>query len=221
MHEKVQGVSCLSEKVGDRLIVEGWIEGPVAEAANLRGINRLMVDFYDDPTFVNELLEFVLELELRYAEAQIEAGADMIGIGDAAASLTGPRFFNEHIWHYEKKMVDAIHAMGAKVRLHICGDTTSILPALGRLGCDIIDLDSPVSISDARTAMGAQQVILGNINPVSVLRNGTPYSVREEITRCHADAGPRYIVGAGCEVPRDTPVENLMALRDYARTNLP
>lgn len=44
---------------GEKLI-EGWIEGPCAEAADLRGINNLMLGFFDDPQFVHDLSEFVL-----------------------------------------------------------------------------------------------------------------------------------------------------------------
>jgi uroporphyrinogen-III decarboxylase len=67
--------------------------------------------------------------------------------------------------------------------------------------------------------MGPNQVLLGNINPVKVLRDGTPDSVTAAIAECHRQAGPRYIVGAGCEVPRDTPVKNLRALQNYARAH--
>jgi uroporphyrinogen-III decarboxylase len=69
--------------------------------------------------------------------------------------------------------------------------------------------------------MGAGQVLLGNINPVSVMRNGNPETVTNAIAECHRHSGARYIVGAGCEVPRDTPPENLRALCEYARAHKP
>jgi MtaA/CmuA family methyltransferase len=220
MHDRVRATGLFREKVGGQLLVEGWIEGPCAEAADLRGINHLMIDFYDDPAFVGDLLAFVFEMEVRFAKAQVEAGADLIGIGDAAASLVGPRIYDEFIWPHEKKLVDAIHAMGAKVRLHICGNTNRMLEGMGRLGCDIVDLDSLVPLAKAREAMGPDQVLLGNINPVTTLRNGTPELVREQLAQCREEAGPRYIVGAGCEVPRDTAHANLAAMRDFARSTM-
>jgi len=78
---------------------------------------------------------------LAFARAEIAAGADLIAIGDAAASLVGPQIYVSVVWPYEKKMVDAIHAMGAPVRLHICGDTRAILEGVGLLGCELVDLD--------------------------------------------------------------------------------
>jgi MtaA/CmuA family methyltransferase len=221
MHNGIRAVALLKERVGQEKIVEGWIEGPLAEAADLRGINTVMLDFFDDPGFVRDLFGFVVELELSFAREQIRAGADVIGIGDAAASLVGPQIYQEFVWPYEKKLVEGVRQLGAKVRLHICGNTRRSLEPMGRLGCDIVDLDSLAPLSEARQQMGAAQVLLGNLNPVTVLRNGTAPLVTSAVAECHRQAGPRFVVGAGCEVPRDTPVANLEALCQYARSHKP
>jgi MtaA/CmuA family methyltransferase len=217
MHDRVRAAALFKERVGKEKLIEGWIEGPCAEAADLRGINTLMLDFYDDPVFVRDLFEFVVEMELPFARAQVEAGVDLMGVGDAAASLVGPAIYEEFVWPYEKKLVDGLHAMGTRVRLHICGNTRRILAGMGRLGCEIVDLDFMVPLAQAREKMGPAQVLLGNIDPVRVLRNGTPESVTAAIAECHHQAGPRYIVGAGCEIPRGTPAENVRALVHYAQ----
>jgi MtaA/CmuA family methyltransferase len=221
MHNGVRAVARLKERVGRDKIVEGWIEGPCAEGADLRGINALMLDFLDDPGFVRDMFEFVVELELRFARAQVEAGADLIGVGDAAASLVGPRIYAEQIWPYEKKLVDGLHALGTRVRLHICGNTRFALRGMGRLGCEVVDLDFLAPLSEGRRQMGPDQVLLGNVNPVLVLRNGTAQEVAAAVAACHQEAGPRYVVGPGCEVPRDTPHANLQALCAYAHEHTP
>jgi uroporphyrinogen-III decarboxylase len=101
--------------------------------------------------------------------------------------------------------------------LHICGNTRPILGLMGQLGCDIVDLDFLAPLAEGRAAMGAGQVLLGNIDPVRVLRNGTSEEVYTAVGECHHQAGDQFIVGAGCEVVRDTPLENVRALRRYAR----
>ncbi|MDX9974980.1 MAG: uroporphyrinogen decarboxylase family protein [FCB group bacterium] len=217
MHDRVKAAAAFREQVGGERLIEGWIEGPCAEAADLRGINTLMMDFYEDPGFVSGLFDFAVELGLRFARAQVDAGVDIIGVGDAAASLIGPELYRAHVWPYEKRLVDGLHAMGTRVRMHICGDIRPILAEMGQLGCEIVDLDWMVPVSEARAAMGPHQVLLGNIDPVAVLRNGTPEMVFEAIAECHRQAGDGYIVGAGCEVPRGTPDENMQALTRYAR----
>lgn len=221
MHNGIKAVSLFKERLGHEKLVEGWIEGPIAEAADLRGINTLMLDFYDDPDFVRDLFEFVVEMELRFARAQVDAGADLIGVGDAAASLVGPQIYEEFVWPYEKKLIDGLHAMGARARLHICGNTRFALSGMGRLGCAVVDLDSLSPLAEAREKMGPDQILLGNLNPVTVLRQGNPEIIFKALADCHQQAGSRYIVGAGCEVPRDTPHENVRALFEFAQSIRP
>jgi MtaA/CmuA family methyltransferase len=221
MHNGIKAVALLKERIGKEKVVEGWIEGPIAEGADLRGINTLMMDFYDDPSFVRDLFEFVVEMELGFAKAQVEAGADVIGIGDAAASLVGPHIYQEFVWPSEKKLIEGVHRLGAKVRLHICGNTRPHLEQMGKLSCAIVDLDYLAPIHEGRDKMGPNQILLGNVNPVTILRNGTPDEVTKAITACHQQAAARFIVGTGCEIPRDTPSENVRALCDYAHTHAP
>jgi MtaA/CmuA family methyltransferase len=217
MADRLAAIALLRHEIGDEKLVEGWVEGPCAEAANLRGINTLMLDFVDEPDFVRDLCAFCVDLALRFARAQVEAGADLIGIGDAAASLVGPAIYEEFVFPAERRLVDGIHAMGARTRLHICGRTRRLLPLLADLGVDILDLDWMVPIEEARAACGPEQVLLGNIDPVGVLRNAGPADVRDGIRRCHAAAGRRYVVAAGCEIVRDTPLRNLLEMVEYAR----
>jgi MtaA/CmuA family methyltransferase len=216
MHNRLRALALLKQRAQKQKLVEGWVEGPCAEAADLRGINSLMMDFYDDPEFVRELLEFVLDVELAFGKAQAAAGAEMIGIGDAAASLVGPKFYEQFVWPCEKRLADGLRSAGARPRLHICGNTRPILAKMGQMDCDIVDLDSLAPMAQARSEMGSKQVLLGNIDPVRVLRNGTPESVYEAVAECHRGAGERFIVGAGCEVPRDTPSGNVRAMARYA-----
>lgn len=221
MSDRVAAAALFQQRAGAGKLIEGWIEGPCAEAADLRGINTLMIDFFDDPPFVRDLFEFTLEMGIRFAAAQVEAGVDLLGVGDAAASLIGPQLYTEFVWPYEKRLVEALHAMGTRVRLHICGNICAILEPIGRLGCDIVDLDFMVPVEQARQAMGPHQILLGNIDPVRVLKMGTPQSVTAAIAECHEQAGARYIVGAGCEVPRATPAQNVEALMHFAKQTRP
>ncbi len=221
MNNRLKALALLRERVGGQLLVEGWIEGPCAEAADLRGINTLMTDFFDDPAFVTDLFEFVLAMELDFAKQQVAAGAEQIGIGDAACSLIGPRFYRDYVLPYEKRMVAGVQALGVPARLHICGDTRSILEGMAELRCDIVDLDYLSPVAMGRERMGPEQVILGNLDPVRLMRDGTPEQIHAAFAECHAAAGPRYIVGPGCEIPRGTPPENIRAMVEYARHHAP
>lgn len=215
MFDRVQAVKLFAEKVKGEYLIEGWVEGPCAESADLRGINQLMMDFMLDRDFVLELFEFVTENAIGFAKAQVEAGADLIGVGDAAASLVGPKIYEELVLPFEQRLIKSIHEMGAKVRLHICGNTNRITALMAQTGTDFVDLDSMVDIKLAREAMGEKQVIAGNIDPVKILKNGTPELVIEKLAECANAAGKNYIVGAGCEVPIGTPEANIKAMYDF------
>lgn len=215
MLDRVQAAGLFKERIGSEKVIEGWIEGPCAMAANLRGINTLMLDFYDDPKFVHDLLAFVTEVAIAFARAQRDAGVDLMGVGDAPASLIGRVLFEEVIAPWHMKLVGELKVLGLKTRSHICGNTAKILKARAGLGYDIIDIDSQVSPELARREMGPDAIILGNIPTVAVMEKGTPEDVRRAASACHRACGERYILSAGCEVPRTTPHENMYALRDY------
>jgi MtaA/CmuA family methyltransferase len=221
MSDRVAGVSLLRQRAGHDRIIEGWVEGPCAMAADLRGLNALMTDFTDDEAFVRDLFEFVVEMETAFGRAQGTVGADLIGIGDAAASLVGPRIYGEFVLPYEKKLIENLRRAGLLTRLHICGRTRRIVGGMGQTGADIIDLDYPTSLADGRRETRPDQVLLGNVDPVRVLQQGTAEQVTGAFAECHRQAGARYIVGAGCEIPRGTPNENVSAMCDYARSHSP
>jgi uroporphyrinogen-III decarboxylase len=168
-----------------------------------------MMDYYDDTEFIHALAEFTVKNALKFATAQIEAGADIIGLGDAAASLIGRELYDEFVFPHEKWLVDGIHAAGAKVRLHICGRAIQLADAIAKLGCEIVDLDTMVDLKAARAAMGDRQVLLGNVHTVNAVKNGTVDDMRRELAKCRADAGIAWIAGAGCELPRHSPAENV------------
>jgi MtaA/CmuA family methyltransferase len=217
MSNRLQAIRDLVAGTGGERLVEGWVEGPCGAASEFRGLNRLMLDFYDDPEFLRDLIDFVVDLEIEFALAQVAAGADIIGIGDPAASLIGPRLYEQFVWPGEQRMVNAVHAAGALCRLHICGNNGPLLPMAAQLGCEIVDLDSMSPVAQARQAMGPGQVLCGNLDPVRVVHDGSPGMVRDAFRQCHDAAGSRYVVGAGCEIPRGTPLANFQAMVDFAR----
>lgn len=216
MHDRVLGTELLREKVGGELPIIGWIEGPIAEAADMRGINEIMLDLIDDPQFVFDLFEFITPMEIAFAKAQIEAGADIIGLGDAAASLVGPKYYREFVFPYEKRMIDAIHEMGSRVRLHICGNINGLLDDIASLNADMIDIDFMTDLELTREKLGPDVPLLGNIDPVRCLQNGTSDSIKAALAQCHCISGERFFVGAGCEVPPGTSHENLRAMAEYS-----
>jgi MtaA/CmuA family methyltransferase len=211
MSQRVASVGKLAEAVGRTHSVLGWVEGPLAEYADLRGVENAMVDLIDSPELYLAAGEVVVDNAIRFARAQIQSGADMIGIGDAAASLVGPALYREYVLPLERRLVAAIHESGAAVKLHICGNTASIVGLMARTGADIIDLDWMVPLDKARDIVGPDVTLCGNFDPVGVLLQGTPETVAAAARDCLRRGGPRLILMPGCEVPPATPEANIRA----------
>ena len=211
MLDRLKACELFRKEVGDEIPILGWIEGPMSQMSNLKGMDQIMMDIYDQPDFVADLLEFVVEVEKSFALEQIKSGANWMGIGDAAASLISPKVYHELIMPKTKELVDFIHANGAKVKIHICGNITNHLESLVQTGADIIDLDWMVPIEKAVDLLLPNQVVCGNFDPVSILLEGTPEDVFEAAVECIQKGQGRLILSPGCEVPVNTPVENVAA----------
>jgi len=211
MTDRLEAVRLFRERGGGDAPVMGWVEGALAEAADLRGVGELLMDLIDRPAWVRDLLETTAALSVAFARAQVEAGADIVGLGDAIASQISPAAYREFALPYERRVFEAVREMGARGRLHICGNTSRILTDMAASGADIIDIDWMVDLSRASAAAADKISVCGNQDPVAVMLQGTPEKVRAAILACLAAGGPRWISAAGCEIPDGTPPENLRA----------
>jgi MtaA/CmuA family methyltransferase len=220
MNDRLLAVERFKREVGDRYPVIGWIEGPIAEAADLRGIGELLTDLMEEPEFAEDLMDLTLENGINYAKEQIRMGADFIGVGDAIASQIGPTLYEDFVLEREKKLIKAIHEMGARVKLHICGNITKLLPFIAQTGADVVDVDHMVDFRLAVDTLAPNQMANGNYDPVAILYQGTPEIVRNSVNRCLEKMGEkRAMISAGCEVPRYTPYENLHAADEALRAH--
>ena len=209
--QRVDSVARLAREMGDTHSVLGWIEGPIAEYADLRGMTEAMTDLLDQPDAFNRAAEVICRNAASFAQAQIEAGADVIGVGDAAASLVGPDIYARLVLPWEQRLIADIHQAGAAAKLHICGDISDIVADMAKTGADVIDVDWMVPLAEARDAVGPDVTLCGNFDPSAVLLKGAPEDVAAAARKCVADAGDRFILMPGCEVPPDTPEANLRA----------
>lgn len=195
--------------------VVGWVEGALAESCDLMNMQEVFMNLLDEPDIMKQMMDICMEQNLLFAEAQVKAGADIIGLGDAASSLIGHPLYEEFALPYQQKMISAIHKMGARVKLHICGNVNTVLDLIAQTGADMVDLDYMVDIEKAAEILPDTCCICGNFNPVTVMFQGSPELIRKEVGRCKKISHKnRNFIAPGCEIPRDTPIENIIALRD-------
>jgi MtaA/CmuA family methyltransferase len=223
MRERVESIGIMRAEAGPAASIVGWVEGPLALAAEMRGLSNLMMDTYEDPAFLADLFDFTSSVGMAYWKPQVESGADTIGMSDAAASMMSPQHYETFVYPAQRRVVEDIKSTRPEVivRIHMCGATDHLLSTMTRLPADVFELDFPVDLAHARSVLGPDRVILGNVSTVQEMLTGTPEEVYAAAAACHRLCGPRHIVGTGCEVSPETPPENLHALVAYARDHAP
>jgi uroporphyrinogen decarboxylase len=217
LKERIKEIREYNRLVGQTQFICGWVEGPFAAYCDVRDLSDACLDMYEHPGKLKKALNIITENAMNFITAQVEAGAHCIGIGDAVCSLISPELYQEFISPLEKVLIDHTHSLNARVKLHICGNTTAILPDMIRTGADIVDIDHLVtSMGDFLPLFSGKQVLSGNSDPVSIIRDGTRKTIEESVLQCFKVTNGRGIVSAGCEIPPDTSVENFRAYRDAA-----
>lgn len=213
MTDTVEAVRRMRQRAGNDVPVVGWIEGALAECCDLMDMQHVFINLLDEPEAMEQLIDICTQQGILFAKAQVEAGAHIMGIGDAATSLIGPALYEEFVLPYQQRMIQAIHHMGVPVKLHICGNIGPVMDLIAQTGADMVDCDFMVDMERAADILPEGTCICGNFNPVEIMLQGTPEMVKAAVGKCK-ELGRRNhnFIAPGCEVPKDTPPENMLAL---------
>jgi uroporphyrinogen decarboxylase len=215
--EIIRRLKRLSE---NKLPVFGHVSLPFEHAFGLRG-NEIYKDIIKTPDLVHRLLEYILELDLQYALLMREAGADIIwGTNPTVNSeLISLRHYETFGFRYDRRFFSVLHEKGIKTMFHACGNWSGRAEKMFRLGADIYYLSRYFDLKESKQICG-RAAIMGNVPAVDVLLMGTPEDVKKKALECisKAGAGGRYILGADCSAPRDTPPENMAMMFNVGKS---
>jgi MtaA/CmuA family methyltransferase len=216
MGDRVLATSEMVQAVAGQVAVLGWVDMPFAEACSLCGVSQFMLMLQDDPVTAHGLLAHLTSIVIDFALAQVKVGADMIGAGDAAASLISPKTYAGFALPYEQEVCRAVHAAGGLVKLHICGKTTHLLEEMVNSDADLFNVDHLVPLDKARDVYASnRKCFKGNLDPVTQMMQASPEQCAARAFECIAAAqGTRYMLSAGCEVPAETSDEVFKAFCD-------
>ncbi len=208
-------IKILADKYGNDLPIMGSMIGPFSLAQHLNGDDWFMAIMTDED-FGFALMELTTEFNIDYAKKMVENGADTMVIIDptASAMLIGDEFYQKFVVPSHKKIVDAMRDMNVATVLHICGDTTPSLTLMESSGVDSISIDQSVDVTNA-LSKADHAVLIGNLDPVSVLWKMDPDGVKEASKKV-LDDGIR-IIAPGCGIVSNTPNANLQAMVEMAK----
>ena len=203
--------------MGLTIPIFGGVVAPFMLAGQLRGEEKAIMDVMIDPGLMNGLVAKCAEWGAIYAEAQVDAGADVISLIDATASGTilSPEQYAEFALPHQKKVVNAIHAKGVPVILHICGDTSPNIDLMMSTGADAISIDQCMDMKWVKEQAAGRCAVVGNVSPTTTLLFGGP----DDVTRsCYEiiDAGTD-VLAPGCGFAPRTPLANMQAMARSVR----
>lgn len=209
----VEAISKALKLITDRPIFAGVI-GPFSLAGRLMDMTQVMINCYEEPEMVHATLEKATEFLLSYVKAYKAIGAHGVVIAEPAAGLLSPDFCGEFSSPYVKKIVDAVQDEEFIVIYHNCGDAVNrMVPQILETGAAAYHFGNAVSMEDMLRQMPSNVLTMGNVDPVSAIRNGTPEKVRQD-TLAIMEACckyPNFLISSGCDIPPAAPWENIDA----------
>lgn len=184
----------------------------------MRGLNQFLLDMLVNQEYVHRLLDFMADVAIEIGKKQIDVGTHGIMMEDpsAAAQVISPQHYREFAYPYEQKVARALKGYGGDVIIHICGDTTPILPDLARTGAKCLSVDESVDLGTAMEKVGDKVALFGNV-PVETIYKGTQEQIKAGVKKCVDSAGEKgYILSSSCGLHSGTPFKNMQTLVNYA-----
>lgn len=189
-------------------------------AWSMRGMENLLIDMKANPSFVHELLDAITDFNIRIIRNAVKYPIDGFFFGDdwgqQRGLIMGPILWREFIKPRLKRMYEEVHKAGLPVFIHSCGDVQELFPELIEIGVDVFNPFQPevMDIFEMKRKYGDRLSFFGGISVQRLLPFGTPEEVRKETSRILKEIGRGggYIASPSHAIPKDVPVENILAL---------
>lgn len=205
--------------ITDRPVFAGCI-GPFSLAGRLYGMSEIMMLMYSEPEATHTLLRKCTDFLLRYCRALKATGADGVLMAEPAAGLLSNDDCLEFSSRYVREIVEQVQDATFMLVLHNCGNTGHCTQAMVATGADAYHFGNKCVMADVLRDVPADKLAMGNLDPVSVFKEGTPDDVRRQ-TRALIDSCrdfPNFVLSSGCDTPPHTPLENIDAFFDGLTT---
>jgi len=216
----------LKEAVGEHTALYGLVTGPFTLASHLRGTD-IFLDTMDDPDYLNRLMSYASKVAQRMTTLYLEAGMDVIAVVDPVTSQVSPRTFTAFLAEPFSQVFDSIREKDAFSSFFVCGDATKNIEVMCQTNPDCIAVDENIDMAAVKPITDRYNIVLeGNIPLTTRMLLGTQQDNMKYIVDL-LDELPNHqnlIVSPGCDMPYDTPIENVIAaveaIRDPENTRM-
>ncbi len=198
----------LAEAKGHEKPIVGFVFGPLGVLSMMRGLDNLMIDMFMDPEPIHGAMENITQTLIKFSEALIDAGCHAIMFDTLYSSQT---IMSVEMWEqwegdYIERIANAVHAKGAMVMIHNCGEGIYVKEQIKRLNPIAISLQhlppDCETMQEFKEKYGNQITIIGHIDPgflMTAKEEEVVAMCREQIDVYKKDGG--FILATGCEYP--------------------
>ncbi len=214
----VEAIKLAAGCITDRPVFAGII-GPYSLAGRLIGMTDIMVDCYEEPEMVETVLRKGTDFLMAYAKELKEAGANGMVVAEPAAGLLSPSLMEEFSNPYVKELIDSVQDDSFLVIYHNCGNIIPLLPQIKSIGAKAYSFGNAIRLKDALEVIPSTSMVIGNLDPAGVIRNGTPETVRQEALTILEECSSfkNFVPSSGCDIPPASPLENIDVFLETVR----
>jgi len=141
--------------------------------------------------------DYLEKLLIKGVNKFIIAGCERFGGG-----LTNPKYFNDLVYRYDKRLVSKIHEYNGIAQVHMHGKVKDYLEKIIDMGFDCIEpVEEPpggdLYLDDARKIIGDRMCILGNLDDLQFLSIASEEDIIKKSLEAILKAGKNnnYILG--------------------------
>ncbi|NPV47491.1 MAG: hypothetical protein HPY69_11060 [Armatimonadetes bacterium] len=203
-------------------------DGVFTTACALRDPTRLMLDIYEDPGYIHELMAFLTEAFIRRIRAYRErlgqpVESTAFGLADDAIQMLSVEHYREFVLPYHKRLVAEFGSQGPN-SMHLCGDATRHFRTIrDELNVMSFDTGFPVDFGWLRQELGPEVTIYGGVH-VEVLRRGPAEAIVAEVRRILSSGimeGGKFVLRDANNLAPYTPPEHVRVMyetvKEYGR----
>lgn len=230
----VEAVNADAEAFGDRGLIRGHIccfdvFGQPAcwqDACCIVGTQRMIMETYDDPKWVHQLLTALQKRKKGFIDSMRGAKYDILelGGGDASTTVISPKIFNDFVAPYDSELIEAAHEVGQKIVYHTCGGMMPILEDIAAMGPDAIETFTPpemggdANLAEAKKRIGDRVCMIGGFDQFHCFQNCSGEDTGAAVRKCFEQAGENggYILSPSDHF-FDADIELLKAFVDEAK----